>query len=273
MHNGDEYKFPWIANGTTGTTSTVSNIRVWTEWEYGLITPEDWQISIVCEWSTPPSPWWQPWVNTVLYVPMKTDLLDHWPNNISLTNTNVTIGTVGWVDAWVFPQTDTQNTLNADLSAYISWQTFTLSAWVYITEIPSTDPYPRWVIASSLVNNKWWCFNITSSQKVLVQSMGPFTEVGSTTSYSLWTRYNVVWVRTSSGKSVYINWNLENSDSNSWTSDYEHFYIWADRPSESAALKRHLRGYMADVILEDKARAAQEISDYFDATKATYWIS
>lgn len=48
IHNGDEYEFPGgISNITTGTTSTVSGIRVWTDAEYGLITPEEWQISIV----------------------------------------------------------------------------------------------------------------------------------------------------------------------------------------------------------------------------------
>lgn len=53
IHNGDEYEFPgWIPNITTGTTSTVSGIRVWTDAEYGLITPEEWQISIVY------SGWW-----------------------------------------------------------------------------------------------------------------------------------------------------------------------------------------------------------------------
>ena len=48
IHNGDEYEFPgWIPNITTGTTSTVSGIRVWTDAEYSLIAPEEWQISIV----------------------------------------------------------------------------------------------------------------------------------------------------------------------------------------------------------------------------------
>lgn len=245
----------------------------WTQSDFNNLTPDsNTAYLLLADQPTPPSPWRQPWVNTVLYVPMDTDLLDHWPNNISLTNTNVTISNVGWVDAGLFPTIDAYYNLSVDLSSYISSGDFTVLVWVNALELPTwSNPTPFTSI--------WWGL-ATSPYRWATMSLftgwfGLGTEwwqVQSSTIPTLNTWYLICWVYKTNEGTLYINWNQEASNSRTLSYGFQGFGIWQDRYDDEGK-RRHRRWYMSNFIIEDKARTAQEIQDYFDQTKANYWIS
>ena len=241
MHNGDEYKFPWIANGTTGTTSTVSNIRVWTEWEYGLITPEEWQISIVCEWSTPPSPW-QPWVNTVAYYPLSANTNDQL-NTYNLTNSWITFGTLGWVTCANF---DGTSSASGNFYSYWTWD-LTASVWGYPT---------------SNSQGVWWAIYVNY---LIMNSKNGYVEwTSAPTPLNTWTNivFTITWgkLKIYSNGTLYLDTSFSNNlpwDLSLWVSNNTTYLNWG----------------LSELIFESVARTAQEVSDYFNQTKANYWIS
>lgn len=246
-------------------------MKIWggTESDYQSLTPDsNTAYLLLAGWPTPR----QPWVNTVLYVPMDTDLLDHWPNNISLTNTNVTIGTVGWVDAWLFPAIDAYYNLLADLSSYISSWDYTVLVWVNALELPTwSNPTPftsiRWGFATSPYR---WASMILSTGWFVIGV--EWWQVQSSIIPTLNTWCLICWVYKTNEGILYINWSQEASNSRTSSYGFQGFGIWQDR-YDDAGRRRHRRWYMSNFIIENKAWTSQEIQDYYDQTKANYWIS
>lgn len=217
-------------------------------------------------------PGWQPGANTVLYVPMDTDLSDHWPNNISLTNTNVTIGTVGWINAWLFPVADGYYNLTADLSSYISSWEYTVLVWVNTLELPTwSNPTPFtsiwWGMATSPY--RWWIMWLrTDWFGISVEGWQAKSSIIPT----LNTWYLICWVYKTNEGILYINWNQEANNSRTLSYGFQNFGIWQDW-YDNEGKRRHRRGYISNFILENKVRTAQEIEDYYNQTKSLYWIS
>ena len=85
-------------------------------------------------------------------------------------------------------------------------------------------------------------------------------------SWELWTMTydNTVWAK------FYRNWVYEDSfsNTNNLRNDSLPTFIWATNPYTD----QYLDGYLSDVIIEDKARTAQEITDYYNFTKSNYWL-
>lgn len=250
-------------------------MKIWggTESDYQSLTPDsNTAYLLLANQPTPPSPWRQPWVNTVLYVPMDTDLLDHWPNNISLTNTNVTISNVGWVDAGLFPTIDAYYNLSVDLSSYISSGDFTVLVWVNALELPTwSNPTPftsiRWGFATSPY--RWTSMTLSTGWFVIGVE---WWQVQSSIIPTLNTWCLICWVYKTNEWILYINWNQEATSS--WTLSYgfQNFGIWMDWGDDEWK-RRHRRWYMSNFIIENKVWTSQEIQDYYDQTKWDYWIS
>jgi len=261
IHNGDEYELPWwISNNTEGTTSTVSNIRVWTSTEYWLITPEEWQISLVYAES-----WWrwQPWVNTIAYYPLDTDFNDASWNSRNLANTNATITTLNGVSCAYY-----------NWSAYTQYQGYsltnsarTISVWCYVSSNGGAIVY----------NGKYenvdcpWCLGCNTWQTWVYVTDWMNTYISWTISNNTWILLTVTQSWTDAV--LYVNWVQAGATSsyNSETNTPNWWCLWAKFYRNNHSEK--LNWYLSKVILEDKVRTAQEVSDYFDLTKWDYWIS
>ncbi len=220
--------------------------------------------------------WWQPWANTVLYCPLKDDILDHsW--NHTMTMTTSTYWTVAkdstgfyyfnwWYissEAYFWPITAWTLSTWVKKSSSKSWwdNRFT---WSVSTHYKGSSPFHCW-LAFNFGGYSWqnWTFNAgatswTTSQNVTWPTMW---------SWELWTMTydNTVWAK------FYRNWTYENSfsNTNNLRNDSLPTFIWATNPYTD----QYLDWYLSDVIIEDKARTAQEIADYYNLTKWNYWIS
>ena len=227
----------------------------------------DTQISKVFLWDTQVRPsGWQPWANTILYMPFKSDLLDHSSNNISFTNTNVTL-----VDGTAYFN-GSASLINSSFTTYLSSMPFTCSIWV---KVSSNTKDAGIIGAHKKVSWTWGWWDIqtinSSWYKYRLEVIS-WWAVLQTSAYSTWTRYLLTWVVASSKTERYINW-VSQWTVSWWVARFRsEFAIWQQRWDSSTSNWRCFTWYMSDLILENKARTAQEIADYYNLTKWNYWF-
>lgn len=214
--------------------------------------------------------WWQPWANTMLYVPMKVDLLDHSLSPKTITNTWIALDNTMLADMWVW-----YFRWNSDDGLFFSWvefwnNDFTISRREKTLWNSSSNwsrfssSYDGWSSRAWLLLGyvrvylyvwTWWSsWDIINGSSVF--SSTPNTRVHRvlTREWSSWKTYrnNVLfWSATGSG-SVWYNTEV----------------IWNYRPWD----KNPFIWYMSDFIIENKVRTTQEISDYYNQTKTNYWL-
>ena len=89
-------------------------------------------------------------------------------------------------------------------------------------------------------------------------------------SWDNWVWYNRVFKYDWTTATVYKDWTVANS------SIFVEQVLWWDGTAiwyNSFVNWRYWLWYLSEIILENKVRTAQEIQDYYDQTKANYWIS
>ena len=86
---------------------------------------------------------------------------------------------------------------------------------------------------------------------------------------STWVWYYVTAVQEWNTVKGYLNWVLKWESTTRPNQTPTWWSLWAVH--ETTHSDKYI-WYMSDVILEDKARTAQEISDYYDFTKSNYWL-
>jgi hypothetical protein len=100
----------------------------------------------------------------------------------------------------------------------------------------------------------------------------PWWNQYSASPVSVNTRYNIVNVLENWSCKFYVNSSLEGTIS--WTPNLRNrLCIWATYWSSWDLWSNPFDWKMSQVIIEDIAWSAQEVQDYFNATKWDYWIS
>ena len=212
-------------------------------------------------WATWWGGWWrQPWANTILYTPLKLDLLDHWPNSITLNNTGVSlVSGQASIDVWYF-----------DGSSFLSWWAlsnlwdFHVSVWVKLLSMSGSQFIFAWVNSGDIFlgyQTAWW-------DKIWIGRNGIAWD--NTTSYTLSTDtwYLLSFDRQWSTLTFSINTNVI------WTHNNTRSYPtawWFEIGNDGAW--NAITWYMSDVIVESAWWTEQERTDYYDQTKWNYWIS
>lgn len=217
--------------------------------------------------------WWQPWANTLAYYPLTSvsttsDL--SW-NNYDLTNDwNTQFWTYAGVDCAYINFNWRTALSNSTLWGQI-WTNapFTYSAWVNSMYVNSErgilSCYKSWAWdedrAITIMNDGKIRFYINSG--------GAHFAYTSSISANTW--YYIVGTLDWTDMKVYLNAVLSETTASWYTTDTSSmaFAIWTKHPSQSNAFE----WYVSDVIIENKARTAQEIEDYYNQTKFLYWIS
>ena len=208
--------------------------------------------------------WWKPWANTVAYFPLKTDLLDHWPNEYSMTNLwGVTISDWAWYFNW------SSRLYKTDISSWLPLSTNpkTISLWVkqisWVTHCWFWRMYTTYNNQSftlCMVSWKlgfstwWWGYDYASS---ITPSSSQWYYCVASYDWTTWKHY-VNWTQVNS-------WTL--STNTSWTT----LCLWASSDTRSW-YENYFKWYLSEVIIENKARTAEEISDYYNQTKSNYWL-
>lgn len=239
----------------------------------------DSQVSKVFVWDTQVRPsWWQPWADTILYLPLEDDLLDHSWNNISITDVNVTLeNRVAKID-----NTNSNSYLKTtnNFDTYLSSLPFTVVFWVkynYVIQSVSDEQWRTTGCNSYSWGFKWWNIiqwyhNNTSAFRS--ECLPSWWEIRSNTIITIWSRYLVWLAMDSSWRTLYINWQPEATGSGNITFVNYNLFI-GQNPFNNGDISnsRWMCWYVSKYIVEKKKRTAQEFLDYYNQTKANYWIS
>ena len=219
--------------------------------------------------------WWQPWANTVAYRPLTsaTTVNDQSWNSNNLTNSNVVFGTAHWIDcATISWNSDTIHSASIYLYWNISWlptwaNSRTFSRWMYQDGAASSHDacyiFQWQASTNNMVLIAQW---VDGSWDILISQYWTGAVFGSPT---IWAWCNHVVVYDWSKFVYYINsvsvgtWTYT---INTWSTKFSLW--WA---SENPAWNSFNWAF-SNVILEDKARTAQEVSDYYNLTKANYGL-
>ena len=208
--------------------------------------------------------WWQPWVNTVAYYPLTADTNDYSWNNRNLTNSWVTfVNNIWWATVPVSYYDWSSRAYRNWVEQLNTWYTISFwqkgDTWTFIFDLRNDNEYWQWVCLLA----EWWYF------KTRQQKSSNTEEEYSRASDNNRNHWVLTW--TGSVWTVYFNWaqvkqasiansiNTSNSDISLWSRYSGNTYSWT--------------GYISEFIVENTARTAQEISDYYNQTKWNYWIS
>ena len=209
--------------------------------------------------------WWQPWTNTLLYLPLDTinTVNDLSGNNYNMTNNgSVSFWIYDWVDCAYFWTTapywlknTSANIINGQYT-YLAWINADLSNswtinprmfwwssdwWILWNRFQNTGIYPWYWHNTWVPITSWWH---------LVSFVGDTTD-GSYDSYK---------------DGEYLN-------SWTWVTGSRNWILIGANEWNNSLSDDRFCGYMSAVIFENRQWSATEISDYFDQTKWDYWIS
>jgi hypothetical protein len=214
---------------------------------------------------------WQPWVDTVLYYDFEhtswtaeTDLAWNYNWTYQATPTIWTLSS--WKKYFDTQWTNCLNT-NSTLST-IDYNNGTVCIWFNMVNSFVYFWQERWGAQWGTI----YCDNFSNGQFCL----GPDNNILNTPlSLGVW--YNIVIVNDWVNTTLYKNGQQmaqKNMTSSTWN---RYFHVWWATtqwtpPSQTVPWNLIWNALFWSVIIENKARTAQEIADYFEQTKWNYWL-
>ena len=213
---------------------------------------------------------------------------------------DVLIAWWGWWESWWKPGANTlaYRPLSSDLkeASWKSWLDWNIASWSvsYSNNMATVE---RLTISTSLINWYWWDFTILWYTQLAYADTAFFASINSSwySNTVFWLANNKVatrmiignnwawpelyytqagvhlytWVKTSTDIIAYVDgveiwrttwtyWTIYRQDSN-------YMWLWRDVVWSWTATRWWL-------IIENKARTATEISDYYNKTKSKYWL-
>lgn len=209
----------------------------------------------------------EPWANTLLYLPLNsTDTYTNKSSSwISTTNSWVSFGTYQWVDCW-----------------YFAWGEQYIQSWAYsLTDFTvAVWIYPDFSTGAKYIFTKSWALKFHNWAVLTTNSMAQLWVAVSSTSISIIRQVNNIqlskWALYVGTKSwgtykLYIfNWDTPvviSSSQYDATSSSWNMYIWKATTSWYS-----WQWWMSKFIEESVAWSEQDIIDYYNWTKSTYWL-
>lgn len=206
-----------------------------------------------------------------MYLPLKSDLNDQsWNNNNPTSSSNATITILDGVsccflDQWriVLPQI---------WSVFNS--TFTVAWWINITGTKwNWYNCIMWAWISGSYNAFWlWWYYKTGRNDFSAWFYAWASATVDTSSYSWWWRHFLATFDENKKITLYLNGSaVSNATASTPHMNDNTLYVWVNTevPNNSSWWSYC---YLSDLILENKARTAQEILDYYDQTKSNYGL-
>ena len=208
---------------------------------------------------------WQPWANTIAYYPLTSSstVNDLSWNGYNLTNYNTVTfwaeSGSGNVDCAKFSR---NNWIYKSWSLFTWNPTFTVSIWSKMDNTSYGWINMRWFWRSS--SNYWFWIWIRNGSELYTWVWSNDKNTWATVDTG-W--HHVVFAYSSWSWTVYLDWTAVYNWTWSPNIQNNNTAIWAN-----AAPWDWWSGYLSEAIFEDKARTAQEVSDYYNQTKAIYGL-
>lgn len=241
----------------------------WTTYYYQVFSySTDWGITYWTPVSATPQRWWTPWANTVLYLPMNsTDNFSDqsWNWYIGTWTGTYSINTIDGTECWDFQVwyirfTWLQN-INANSFTHIFWgNTNRPWRWEVASYLQANSPNDAH--SSFWISNGWYYFMGTN----LYWWYDLISDINNRSWWQM-----LAFVKDWTDISIYIN--DEQPFTATWNSNSNNLTIFEIWGRNDVYSYQWWAWWLSNVILENKARTAQEVSDYYNQTKALYWIS
>lgn len=193
---------------------------------------------------------WKPWANTIAYYPLKIDANDYSWNGNHITNYNFTFdndwyANFNWNQKWSVPNITWYKTISLWCNA-TSFNFMVFSWWSdyqYYPQIQSTRTSQwNWSSSGNYDANFWKTLN-TWERHLFTLSQD-------------WWYVN-----------LYLDWELYDTRSlSAFNRAIKNIWRWEYRN------RYYMNWKLSNVIIENKARTAQEIRDYYNQTKSNYWL-
>ena len=211
---------------------------------------------------------WQPWANTLVYMPFSWNYDDTQGNTVTQSWTAGTYATTQqWeqymVTAWWPSSNNTLLTISS--LNWLTWNgNWTVSCWVN----PTNNGNLKVIRGYGMNSSTWWTWLIlTWSNEIVIFVYAGDINTWITITPEVWN--NIVFTHSSWTNKVYVNWSLVDTRSKNFTFYNSRLWMLADPNNWSNGMN----GWFDEMIIEDKEWTAQEISDYYDQTKSLYGIS
>ena len=219
-----------------------------------------------------------PWVNTLVYYPLETNVNDYSWNNRNLTNNWITFSDGVGVFNGSAMGTYTNNSLWNNLTAF-TYSVFAnpsqITSWTTVEDEEITNIN---ILMKIFQNGAVWTYDKALSFCKSSQAEAYIYEWWRKEIYATWVSTNdwcyLTFTRDWTNMKLYKNWVLASStactSTFSWYTQatlgiWNNYDVWWH-------IKKYY-GKLSKVIVEDKAWTATEISKYFNQTKGQYWIS
>ena len=193
-----------------------------------------------------------PNANTIAYYPLKSDILDHSGNGKDLSWTDYSFdGNFITVSYLTWPQVTPENT-TGDRTVSV-WVNTSYDTCKYNFRRTSGWPlgYVMWKDNENW-NRPWASLYLNGWKRCRPSST------------SVWTIFLMTWTKTGTTMKLFLNWNLISTNSSLWTSTW----------TSSGTVEQSVgSGKYSEIIIEDVVWNAEKIADFFNRTKANYWIS
>ena len=192
--------------------------------------------------------WWKPWSNTIAYYQLKNDIKDYSGNWHDWYTARWT--TTFSDNACQFNTLRCNDTLFSNYSgditilAYVLSATSTASFWF----AADWSRFPTWKFLENnfWIYNNWW--EAINWQNLTFPNLLVAVKSWTSVTLYIWDTINATWTI---NKSIPTNTN--------W------IYIWW-YGNNNETMK------VWNLIVENKARTAQEVANYYNQTKSNYWL-
>lgn len=221
----------------------------------------DWGLGYIYLWDVLIAWWGGGWDTKVAYFPLEEDWNDKWKNWISITK------------AW----TITFTTLSSwkKVANFQSWTVYTGSDFMQ-KYLPKSYTVSYWYTVNNSNTNRrnqfyiWWWFQTlecwaTTLEKNWATKLYYYWDGSEWSTHHSWWINAVITVEEQSSAKMYINWSLYTSHSTSPSTWF--LGIWY-----AAWSWDYHNWYMSEFIVDGKVRTTTEISNYYNQTKANYWL-
>lgn len=207
--------------------------------------------------------WWKPWANTLLYLPFNNNYNDESWNNNTMTlldwSSPTYWTTSGWEKYATISNTKIWTYLNdMDIS------TWTVSNWVYLTTTSLCVCWFYWWPANEWA---WWTWLILDANaKIVIFPYAWDIQTNVQITRNAW--HNIVFTQWNWVTTVYVDWQSKYTRNWTFTESTKMFRLFKNpyKTNDPFVWNRD------EVIVENKVRTAEEISDYYNQTKADYWL-
>lgn len=209
---------------------------------------------------------WSPWANTVAYYPLSSDFTDHSWNGYDLTNNWGSITTQWTVSCAYYSGSTSVNSINTSAPV---WSTRTIACWIYLTWPTSWSAAAVWTGTYSSGTGIHNAEVLGAYNKF--PSLSDYHAYGVTGTTDISNQWALlVWVVTGTDVTCYLNGAVEVNGTRGYASTDSTGIKLAWRNWGSGS--EYFKGYLSEVIVENKAWTATDVLNYYNQTKSKYWL-